>query len=82
MEILFKDSKLKELNPVVLSKVMRLIRIDQNIKKTVLAHQLGVDRVTVFLIESGKRLPSLNYIYKFSKIFGINIDYLINYSLQ
>lgn len=79
VEIFFKDRDClyEELNPTILGKIMRLIRIDKAIKKTELAELLGVDRATVFQIENGKRLPSLSYIYKFSNLFGITIDELL-----
>ena len=79
VEIFFKERNYlyEELNPIVLGKVLRLIRIDKNVRKTELAKQLGVDRATIFFIENGRRLPSLNYIYKFSRIFGIGIDEII-----
>lgn len=80
VEIFFKEKNpfLDDINPVVLGKVLRIIRITANIKKTVLAQQLGVDRATVFLIEKGERLPSLLYIYKFSQFFKMSIDLILN----
>lgn len=83
VEIFFKERNYlyEELNPIVLGKVLRLIRIDKNVKKTELAVQLGVDRATVFLIERGKRLPSLPYIYRFANIFGLTVDYILSRSL-
>ena len=79
VEIFFKERNYlyEELNPIVLGKVLRLIRIDKEVKKTALSELLQVDRATIFLIENGRRLPSLNYIYKFSQIFGIGIDEII-----
>lgn len=83
VEIFFKERNClyEELNPIVLGKVLRLIRIDKDVKKTELAVQLGVDRATVFLIERGKRLPSLPYIYRFANIFGLTVDYILSRSL-
>ena len=79
VEIFFtKQSLLEELNPIILGKIMRAIRIDGNIKKTVLAEQLNVNRVTVFYIESGRRLPSLTYFYKFSQLFGLPMEKIID----
>ena len=45
--------------------------------KTQLAEQLSFNRTTVIDIENGERLPSLEYVYKFSKIFMMPIDKLI-----
>ena len=83
VEIFFKDRDFlyEELNPIILGKTMRLIRIDKGVKKTQLAELLGVDRATVFQIENGERLPSLPYIYRFANIFGLTVDYILSRSL-
>lgn len=56
---------------------MRKIRIDDGTKLIELAETLEVDRTTVQLIESGQRLPSFEYVYKFSIVYGISVDQLI-----
>ena len=68
------DYLFKELNPIGLGIVLRAIRECNGINKTDLARMIGVNRKTVLLIENGERLPSLEYIYKFSKIFQMKID--------
>ena len=75
------DCLFKQLNPIVFGLVLRAIRECNNISKTALADMIGVNRKTVILIENGQRFPSLDYIYKFSKLFQISIDMLISYSL-
>jgi len=69
------------LNPVGLGIVLRAIRECNNINKADLAKMIGVNRKTVFLIENGERLPSLEYVYKFSRIFEMKIDEIITYSV-
>lgn len=68
------DYLFKELNPIGLGIVLRAIRECNDINKTDLARMIGVNRKTILLIENGDRLPSLEYIYKFSKIFQMKID--------
>ncbi|HQA55892.1 MAG TPA: helix-turn-helix domain-containing protein [Bacilli bacterium] len=75
------DYLFKELNPVGLGIVLRAIRECNNINKADLAKMIGVNRKTVFLIENGERLPSLEYVYKFSRIFEMKIDEIITYSV-
>jgi|LSQX01.2.fsa_nt_gb DNA-binding XRE family transcriptional regulator len=72
------DYLFEELNPVGLGIVLRAIRECNDINKTDLARMIGVNRKTVLLIENGDRLPSLEYIYKFSNIFSTNINTLIS----
>lgn len=83
VKVFFKDKKYlyDELNPKCFGKVMAHIRREEMMSKTQLAEQLGVNRTTVIDIENGERLPSLEYIYKFSKIFMMSIDKLIELCL-
>ena len=69
------------MNPIGLGMVLRAIRECNDISKTDLARMIGVNRKTMFLIESGERLPSLEYIYKFYCLFEIKIDAIITYSV-
>ncbi|GEM_PF-1439850 len=71
-----------EINPILLGRGMEYIRLKAHVSKTQLASMIGVDRTTVIALEKGKRLPSLEYIYKFSKIFNFPIDYLIETTLK
>ncbi len=83
-EVFFRkeyDYLFEELNPIGLGIVLRAIRECNDISKTDLARMIGVNRKTVLLIESGERLPSLEYIYKFSRLFKIKIDAIITYSV-
>lgn len=83
-EVFFKkefDYLFEELNPVGLGIVMRTIREFDNMNKTDLARMLGVNRKTVLLIENGQRLPSLDYIFKFARLFCINIDEILSYCI-
>lgn len=75
------DYLFKELNPIGLGIVLRAIRECNEISKTDLAKMIGVNRKTVLLIENGERLPSLECIYKFSRLFKIKIDEIITYSI-
>lgn len=53
-----------------------------HVSKTQFASMIDVDRTIVIVLEKVKRLPSLEYIYKFSKIFNFPIDYLIETTLK
>lgn len=73
-----RESLYEDINPVKLGMILKYIRISNSTKKTELAKMIGVDRITVSRIEEGKRLPTLCYIFKFSKIYHLNVDELIN----
>ena len=81
-EVFFKkefDYLFEELNPVGLGIVLRAIRECNDINKTDLARMIGVNRKTVLLVENGDRLPSLEYIYKFARLFQVSVDNIISY---
>ena len=67
-----------KLNPVSIGIVMKSIRFDNEVSQTSLARVLGVNRKTVMLIEGGVRFPSLEYIYRFSKLFEVAIDDIVS----
>lgn len=69
-------------NPLIIGKNLKALRLKEEITKSQLASYLDVDRKTVYLIETGERLPSLEYIYKFSKAFNCSIEELIEQSIK
>lgn len=69
-------------NPVIIGKNLKAVRLKEEITCAQLANYLDVDRKTIYLIESGNRLPSLEYIYKFSKAFNHTIEELIENPLK
>lgn len=71
-----------EINAFALGNVFKHIRETKGIKKSELARDVGVDRNTISSFENGKRLPSLVYMYKFSKLFDISIDEIITVCLN
>lgn len=81
IDVFFKNKMYKEneLNPCVIGLIMKYIRETNHVKKTRLAGIMGVDRNTVLLIEKGSRLPSLNYTYRFCKLFNVSVDDVVDY---
>ena len=69
----------EELNPIGFGIVFKAIRTRNLISQAALAEMIGVNRKTVILIEEGKRYPSVEYLYKFSRIFQLSIDFIFNY---
>ena len=57
---------------------MKLIREVNEMSKTELALRLNVNRKTIALLEEGERLPSLEYIYNFCKIFDYSIEKMLD----
>lgn len=81
INIFFKNKNFVNdvLDPIVVGGIMKYIRKTNSVTKTHLAFCMGVDRNTVALIEKGERLPSLNYTYRFSKMFEMSMDELVDY---
>ena len=82
LSVFFRDKTYlyEAIDPKKLGKIMLYIRTRNEMKKTTLAEYIGVDRSTVSRIENGDRLPSLDYVYKFSQIFLVAVDELIRLS--
>lgn len=57
---------------------MKLIREANDMNKTELALRLNVNRKTITLLEDGERLPLLEYIYNFCKIFDYSNEKMLS----
>ena len=71
-----------EINAFALCNVLKHIRETKGIKKSELARDVGVDRNTITAFESGKRIPSLTFLYKFSVLFDKSINEIIELSIN
>lgn len=56
---------------------MEVIIKTENISKTHLAELLEIDRNTLTHYIQGKRIPTLEVVYRFSRLFNISIDWII-----
>ncbi len=61
---------------------MRCIRENENITKTILSRNIGIDRNTIAAYEKGVRIPPLSYLYKFSRLFDISTVDIIEMTLN
>lgn len=55
----------------MLSEAFRLIRVFHDMKQQELADELGLSKSYVSELESGKKVPSMDVIQKYSDRFGI-----------
>lgn len=55
----------------MLSEALRLIRVFHDIKQQELADRLGLSKSYVSELESGRKIPSMDVIQKYSDAFGI-----------
>lgn len=60
-----------------LDKIIVKLREGKNISQAQLAKKLGVQRSTICLYESGKRLPSYDILINLADYFNVSIDYLL-----
>lgn len=72
---------LKRINCVFLGRVMKRIRNKSNLRKVVLCEMLGIIPKTLDRYESGKSMPSLEYIVSFCSLFDISIDELLEHAI-
>lgn len=84
MEKIFFNEKayLQGINPKRMGKLMRMIRRYHNMTMSELSRHIGVDRSTISLYENADRVPGLNYVYKFCKLFSITMDELADLTIN
>lgn len=80
LNIFFSDyiEHYQKLNSHKIGLKMKLIREANDMNKTELALRLNVNRKTMTLLEDGERLPSLEYIYNFCKMFYYSIEKILS----
>lgn len=80
VEYIFNDyvNHYHKLNSRKIGLKMKLVREANDMSKTELALRLNVNRKTTVLLEAGERLPSLEFIYNFCKIFDYSIEKMLN----
>lgn len=73
----FKEEPYKEIDKKKLGEVIKKIREIHGYSKTEPGRQIGFDRSYVSRVESRKMMPSLLFMYRFSKECYISIDCFI-----
>ena len=68
----------KKLDPVALGFALQQIRKTNEYSKVKLAEEAKFNRKYIARVEKGETLPSLEYLYRFCKIFEVSIDDLFN----
>ena len=80
MTIFFEDA-LDKIDKKELGIALSLIRENRGFSKAYLAQLMNVGIKTIYRVENGETLPSLNYVYRFSKICEIKIDRILEFIL-
>lgn len=60
-----------------LNEKIKNLRINSGMSQVQLAERLGITKSAVNAWESGTNSPSLSYIAKLAKIFGVSTDFLL-----
>ncbi|MCF0116647.1 MAG: helix-turn-helix transcriptional regulator, partial [Bacilli bacterium] len=69
---------IKDIDSHLLGIGMRTIRKINGASITLVANILGVDRTTLSHFENGKRIPPLNFLFKFCTLLNYSIEDLLN----
>ena len=77
LSIFFEDV-LDEIDKKELGIALSLIRENRGFSKAYLAQLMNIGIKTIYRVEDGESLPSLLYIFRFSKICEIEIDKIIS----
>ncbi|MCL1965346.1 MAG: helix-turn-helix domain-containing protein [Firmicutes bacterium] len=56
------------------------LRSNKNVSQQSLADCLGIGRTAVSMMESGKRVPSIEIAYSLAAYFGVSLGYLVGQS--
>lgn len=56
---------------------LQQIRKQKNLNQLKVAMDLNISRESLSYYENGKRSPDIEMLVRFSKYFGVSIDYLI-----
>ena len=64
----------------MLSEALRLIRVFNDIKQQELADKLGLSASYISEIENSKKIPTLEIIEKYSKLFDIPVSSIMFFS--
>ena len=64
------------------SEALRLVRAFHDVSQIDLANELGISRSYLSEIESGKKVPSLDLLQKYSTHFNIPLSSLVLFSEQ
>ena len=55
----------------------RRAREESELTRTVAAKRLGMSEQTLYYIESGRRPPSIMWLYRASLLYGLSTDWLL-----
>ena len=67
-----------ELNMTELGHKLRELRLSQNLTQEQVAMLVGTSKQQISTIELGMRYPTLQQLRRFSAIFHVSTDYLLN----
>lgn len=65
------------INPIDIGKRVRQLRLKQNKTQCYYADMLYISPSYLALIESGKRLPTIEVLIHISKVADVTLDYLV-----
>lgn len=65
---------------MILNRRLRQARKDKKLTQTQVATLIFMDRCTVYLYETNRRVPRLDMIEKLAKIYDVNPAWLVGWS--
>jgi transcriptional regulator with XRE-family HTH domain len=68
--------------PLTFGKVLKSHRLAEEWSQQDLADRIGISKMAISKLESGKMLPSPETLKTISKIFGVKVESLLRYVLQ
>lgn len=65
-----------------ISKILRDLREDNDITKDELAERFGIDRKTIWRIETEQYEPKVQVLIMYAKFFNVSLDYICGLTNQ
>ncbi len=65
------------MNAIEIGKRIRELRLERKLSQNQMAELLSVSQDTISLWETGKSLPSAEYLIEISKNFNVSTDYIL-----
>jgi DNA-binding XRE family transcriptional regulator len=65
-----------DLDPVAIGARIREARVDAGIKPSALAREVEVEKETIYRLEAGKNVPSLQVLNKIAHVTRVHLEWL------
>lgn len=77
MQYIFSKENMRDIEPIILGKQLRLLRQYNHLRQHEVAEALKVDRSTYAYYELGKTRPDYETLLRISKLYDVSLRFLL-----